>query len=270
LFNVLATRSTTRVLALLISGCALLGLAIGSFLNVVIYRVPRHQSIVKPRSACPNCGAAILERDNIPVLSWLLLRGLCRNCKTPISRRYPLVELACSALFAGAAARLGYNWVLPAMLVLMASLLALSCIDVELLLLPKLIVYPTLAAVALLLLLDAVISSEWSKLFVAGLCAIGWFVAFFGLNFANPRYLGFGDVRLALVLGLGLGWFGWRYVVLGFFAANLIGALIGIALLSTKRMSRDQQIPYGVFLAVGAALALYAGPEILSPLQRFH
>jgi leader peptidase (prepilin peptidase) / N-methyltransferase len=258
------------VLALLIVGCALFGLAIGSFLNVVIYRVPRHQSIVKPRSACTNCGVAILERDNIPLVSWLLLRGQCRNCKTPISRRYPLVELTCSALFAGAAARLGYNWDLPAMLVLMASLLALSCIDVELMLLPKLVVYPTLAALAALLLLDALITREWSHLFVAGVCAFGWFAAFFALNFANPRYLGFGDVRLAPVLGLGLGWLGWRYVVLGFFAANFIGAVIGIALLSTKRLSRDQPIPYGVFLALGAAFSLYAGPEILSPLQRFH
>jgi leader peptidase (prepilin peptidase)/N-methyltransferase len=258
------------VLALLIGGCALFGLTIGSFLNVVIYRVPRHESIVSPRSACPTCGTAIRERDNIPVLSWLLLRGRCRSCHSPISRRYPLVELACSALFAGAAARLGYNWDLPAMLVLLASLLALACIDVELLLLPKLIVYPALAGVTGLLILAALLTNDWSRLGVASLCAVGWFVVFFALNFANPRYLGFGDVRMAPMLGLGLGWLGWRYVVLGFFAGNLIGALTGIALIATKRMSRDQQIPYGVFLALGAAFAIFAGPEILAPLQRFH
>jgi leader peptidase (prepilin peptidase)/N-methyltransferase len=246
------------------------GLTIGSFLNVVIYRVPRHESIVSPRSACPTCGTAIRERDNIPVLSWLLLRGRCRSCHSPISRRYPLVELACSALFAGAAARLGYNWDLPAMLVLLASLLALACIDVELLLLPKLIVYPALAGVTGLLILAALLTNDWSRLGVASLCAVGWFVVFFALNFANPRYLGFGDVRMAPMLGLGLGWLGWRYVVLGFFAGNLIGALTGIALIATKRMSRDQQIPYGVFLALGAAFAIFAGPEILAPLQRFH
>lgn len=258
------------MLALLIGGCALFGLTIGSFLNVVIYRVPRHESIVSPRSACPTCGTAIRERDNIPVLSWLLLRGRCRSCHSPISRRYPLVELACSALFAGAAARLGYNWDLPAMLVLLASLLALACIDVELLLLPKLIVYPALAGVTGLLILAALLTNDWSRLGVASLCAVGWFVVFFALNFANPRYLGFGDVRMAPMLGLGLGWLGWRYVVLGFFAGNLIGALTGIALIATKRMSRDQQIPYGVFLALGAAFAIFAGPEILAPLQRFH
>lgn len=256
------------MLGLLIGGCALFGLVIGSFLNVVIYRVPRHESIVSPRSACPTCGVAILERDNIPVLSWLLLKGRCRNCQSPISKRYPLVELTNAALFAGAAARLGYNWDLPAFLVLFASLLALACVDVELLLLPKLIVYPTLVSVAGLLTLAAGLNNEWHYLYVAGLCAVGWFVAFFALNALNPRYLGFGDVRLAPVLGLGLGWFGWRYVVLGFFAANLVGALIGITLIATKRIRRDQQIPFGVFLAMGTAFAIYAGPEIVTHFHR--
>ena len=89
------------------------------------------------------------------------------------------------------------------------------------------------------------------------------------MNFVSPRILGFGDVRLAPVLGLALGWLGWRYVVLGFFSANVIGLAIGIFLIATKRRRRDQQIPYGVFLALGAALAIYAGPELLAPLQRF-
>jgi leader peptidase (prepilin peptidase)/N-methyltransferase len=257
------------VLALLIVGCGLFGLAIGSFLNVVIYRVPRQLSIVSPRSACPTCSTPILERDNIPVLSWLLLRGRCRTCHSPISARYPLVELACAGLFAGAAARTGFNWDLPAFLVLLASLLALACIDLELLLLPKSIIYPTLVAETGLLLLAAAVTGEWHRLLVAAICAASWFVLFFALNFASPRYLGFGDVRLAPLLGLGLGWLGWRYVVLGFFLANLVGALIGIFLIATKRMNRDQPIPYGVFLAMGAAIAIYAGPALLSPFQRF-
>ncbi len=130
------------MLGVLIGLMAFLGLAIGSFLNVVIYRVPRGLSIVSPRSACPTCGAPIKERDNLPVLSWLLLRGRCRNCRSSISTRYPLVELACAGLFAGTAARFGYSWDLPAFLVLSAGLLALSSIDVEMMLLPRKIVYP--------------------------------------------------------------------------------------------------------------------------------
>jgi leader peptidase (prepilin peptidase)/N-methyltransferase len=177
--------------------------------------------------------------------------------------------MANAALFAGTAARLGFNWDLPAFLVLFAGLLALACIDVELLILPKLIVYSVLAAVAGLLTLAAGLSGAWHELWVAGVFALGWFAVFFVLNFLSPRYLGFGDVRLAPVLGLGLGWFGWKFVVLGFFSANLIGAIVGSFLIATKKMSRDQQIPYGVYLALGAAVAIFAGPEIVTHFHRY-
>jgi leader peptidase (prepilin peptidase)/N-methyltransferase len=257
------------MLGLLIGLCAVLGLLVGSFLNVVIYRVPRNESIVSPRSSCPACGAPIRERDNIPVVSWLLLRGRCRQCQAPISARYPLVELACAALFAGTAARFGYRWDLPAYLALFAGLLALSCIDVERMILPKKIVYPLTILVAALLLLAAAETGNWHAYVVGAICAAGWFVVFFALNYASPRVLGFGDVRLSLVLGLSLGWLGVGYVLLGFFAANVIGAVVGITLIATKHMERQSRIPYGVFLASGCALAVFAGPELLRPFTHY-
>jgi len=258
------------MLGALIGTCALFGLAVGSFLNVVIYRVPRNESIVSPRSKCPSCAAPIKDRDNIPVVSWLLLKGRCRNCGVPITPRYLYVELAGGALFAGAAARLGFRWDLPAVLILLAGLLALACIDLEHLILPKKVVYPTLVLVAGLLTLAAAETHQWHNLLVAAISAVAWFVVFYLLNFASPRLLGFGDVRLALVLGLGLGWFGWRYVVLGFFAANLLGAILGLTLIAMKKMTREQPIPYGVFLALGAALAIFAGPEIVPLFSNIH
>ena len=228
------------MLGALIGLCGILGLAIGSFLNVVIYRVPRNESIVSPRSACPACGTPIRERDNIPVVSWLLLQGRCRDCQAPISARYPLVELACGALFAGTAARFGYQWDLPAFLALFAGLLALSCIDVERLILPKKIVYPLTIVVAALLLLAAAATGKWHSFVVGLICAAAWFALFFALNLIDPKYLGFGDVRLSLVLGLALGWLGVGYALLGFFAANVIGAVVGISLIATKRIEHGE------------------------------
>jgi leader peptidase (prepilin peptidase)/N-methyltransferase len=258
------------VLALLIVGCGLLGLAVGSFLNVVIYRVPRNESVVSPRSHCPTCSAPIKEYDNIPVISWLMLRGRCRTCQATISPRYLVVELISAALFSGLAARMGYVWELPAFMIFLASLLALSCIDIELLVLPKKVIYPSLLLVTVLLVLASGADHDWDRLLMGACSAVGWFVLFFSMNFASPRILGFGDVRLAPLLGLALGWLGWRYVVLGFFGANVIGAVIGISLIAAKRMTRDQPIPYGVFLAAGAALAIFGGPEILSHFSSIH
>jgi leader peptidase (prepilin peptidase)/N-methyltransferase len=257
------------MLGLLIGLCSLLGLAVGSFLNVVIYRVPLGQSVVSPRSACRSCGTPIAERDNVPVVSWVLLRGRCRACDEPISIRYPLVELACAGLFAGTAARFGYDWALPAFLALFAGLLALSCIDIERMILPKKVVYPMSVLVAGLLLMAAALTGRWHNLLMGVICAVGWFVVFYLMFVISPPLLGFGDVRLAPVLGLALGWLGPRFVLLGFFAANLIGASVGIALIVTRRMTRQQQLPYGVFLALGCAVAVFAGPEILHPFARY-
>jgi leader peptidase (prepilin peptidase)/N-methyltransferase len=174
-----------------------------------------------------------------------------------------------AGLFAGLAARFGWNWALPAYLALFAGLVALSWIDVERLLLPRAIIYPTLVIVTALLLLASAANHDWHSMWVAAVCAAGWWMFFWALNFISPRWLGYGDVRLAPLLGLALGWLGVRYVILGFFAANLIGAVIGVALIAAGRIERPQRIPYGVFLALGTALAVYAGPEILSNVASY-
>jgi leader peptidase (prepilin peptidase)/N-methyltransferase len=180
-----------------------------------------------------------------------------------------MIELMCGGLFAGCAARVGYDGILPALLVLMASLLALAAIDLELLILPKAIIYPSLAMLCVAVVVDASVTGQWHSLLIAASCAVGWFIFFFILNFVSPRSLGFGDVRLSPLLGLGLGWFGVRYVLLGFFAGNLVGAVVGLTLIAMKKMKRSQPVPYGVFLAVGVAIAIFAGPELLAPFRNY-
>ena len=255
---------TRVVVTPLLIYCAILGLAVGSFLNVVIYRVPRQLSIVRPRSACPSCSNPISNRDNIPLISWIVLRGKCRHCHSPISIRYPLVEVTTAALFVLTTWRIGAHLDLVAFLILDASLLALALIDLEMLLLPRSIVYPALVSVAAVLLLTAAVDHQWRRLFVAALCSLAWFAVFFVMNLVSPRSLGFGDVRLSPLLGLALGWLGVGAVLLGFFTANVVGALVGVTLIATKRIRRDQPIPYGVFLAIGAVFTVLMGPMLLS------
>ncbi len=241
-------------------GCA--GLAVGSFLNVVIYRVPRHESLLRPGSHCPDCGHELSARDNVPVVSWLMLRRRCRYCREPIAARYPSVELGTMALFLVATARLGLSAPLPAYLIWLSGLLALALIDAEHLVLPRSIVYVTFALTEVLLLGASAAAHDWRRLGVAALCGVIWSGVFFVINFLSPRYLGFGDVRLALLLGVGLGWLGVGHVIVGFFLANLLGALIGLSLIAAGKLRRDQPIPYGIFLATGSALALFLGPAL--------
>src|SRR5437870_13300245 len=144
--------------------CGVLGLAVGSFLNVVIHRVPRKESVVQPRSRCPRCGTQLADRDNVPVVSWVLLRGRCRTCGEPISPRYPLVELATAALFVAVALRFGADWAVPAFLLFFASLLAISLIDLEHYIIPNRIVYPTLFGGFALLVVAAAAGGNWEAL----------------------------------------------------------------------------------------------------------
>jgi leader peptidase (prepilin peptidase) / N-methyltransferase len=244
--------------------CGLIGLAVGSFLNVVIYRVPRKESVVAPRSACPSCGTSIANRDNIPVLSWLLLGGKCRTCRAGISPRYILVEAFTALLFVGAAFRFGAHWDLPAFLVVLAGLLALAFTDLEHFLLPIRIVYPVLFMEAALLVLAAATTGQWSRLGVAAATGAVATALFYGIHFLNSKWMGFGDVRLSGVIGLALGWLGAGIALLGFFLGFLLGALVGVALILAKRIDPKSHIPFGVFLALGAFIAVYAGHPLVN------
>ena len=251
--------------AVLIIGAVLYGLVVGSFLNVVIYRVPKKESIVKPPSCLPGCGHRIETRDNIPVVSWLLLRGRCRYCSMRISIRYPLVELLTAALFLMVALRFGWSWTLPAMLIFVSGLVALSFTDLDHLLLPRAIVYPWGAMVFAALLLAAAVQGTWHRLLIAILCAAVEFAVLFTIHFLSPRSMGFGDVRFAPVIALALGWLGWRYAFWGFLAANLIGAIVGLILIGMGRTGRKTPIPFGVFLSIGAVVAIVFGGLIHYP-----
>lgn len=242
---------------------AVFGLVIGSFLNVVVYRVPAGKSIVSPPSACPSCGTRITARDNVPVLSWLALRGKCRSCSARISARYPLIELLTGVAFALVGARFGASWSLPAELAFTAGLIALASVDLERYLLPRAILYPTAVIVVAGLVTAAGAQGQWRRLGIAFLCALGSFAVFFTINFIRPAWMGFGDVRLAALIGLALGWLGVGVVIVGFMAANLLGAFVGIGLMARGRASRKTALPYGVFLAAGSLFAVLAGAPVV-------
>jgi leader peptidase (prepilin peptidase)/N-methyltransferase len=201
------------------------GLLIGSFANVVIYRVPEGRSIVRPPSGCPACGSRVRSRDNIPVISWVVLRGRCRDCHAPISLRYPAVEALVGALFAGVGLRFGISWTGVGEAALAAGLVVLAFIDLEHLLLPKKIVYATLTVVAVVFVAGAATGTQWHRLLVAAISAVVPWALFFVINFVSPRAMGFGDVRLALLIGFGLGWLGAGYAFLGFIVASVLGSV---------------------------------------------
>lgn len=243
---------------------ALLGLAVGSFLNVVIYRVPKSESVVRPRSHCPSCGTELAERDNIPVLSWLLLRGRCRTCHQPISARYPLVELLTAGVFLVMLAQFGFTWQLPAYLYLVAIGVALAFIDIDAHRLPDAITLPSYPVLALLLLLPTIASGDWGDYVRALLAAAALFAFYFALVLVYPAGMGFGDVKLAGLLGLMLGYQGWGQVVVGGFLGFAIGSVVGVTVMLATRSGRKTKIPFGPSMLVGALLALIFGGSLWS------
>lgn len=243
--------------------CGVFGLLVGSFLNVVIWRVPRHESVVAPGSHCPGCDTPLGAIENVPVLSWVALRGKCRHCGTRISPRYPLVELLTAGLWVAMAARFGATWDLPPYLVLVSGLVALSMIDLDHFLLPNRVMYPTGIAMTAFFVLAAALDDSWGDLGRALLCGAVAFLIFFVIHLISPRGMGFGDVRLSFVLGIALGWLSWRHVYLGLFLGFLLGAVVGVALIAIGVRTRKDHVPFGPFLAAGAVVAILAGGELL-------
>jgi leader peptidase (prepilin peptidase) / N-methyltransferase len=244
---------------LLLVFTGLLGLVVGSFLNVVIWRVPRGESIVSPPSHCPACDRPIRPRDNVPVLSWLVLRGRCRACAEPISARYPAVELLTAAVFVVLAVRLGFDAALPAYLYLGAVGVALALIDLDVKRLPNAIVLPSYGVAVVLLGIAAVAEGEWSNLLRALLGMVALFGFYFLLVLVYPKGMGFGDVKLAGVLGLYLGYLGWAEVITGGFLGFLFGGVVGGALMALQKAGRKSQIPFGPFMLAGTLAAILAG-----------
>lgn len=240
-----------------------LGLLIGSFLNVVIWRVPRGESIVRPPSACPACGHPVRPLDNVPVVSWLLLGRRCRDCREPISARYPLVEAGTAVLFVLVALRFGLAWELPAYLYLAAVGVALALIDLDVHRLPNAIVLPSYPVVAGLLLVATWGSGgDWGAFGRALIGGAALFALYGLLRVIYPRGMGLGDVKLAGVLGVALAWLGWGSLAIGAFAAFLVGGVFSILLLATGRATRKSGIPFGPWMLLGAAIGIGWGEHL--------
>ena len=233
----------------------LLGLCLGSFLNVVVYRLPRHESLVRPGSHCPGCGAAIRWYDNIPVVSWLALRGKCRACGTDISPRYIIVEAVTGVAFTLAMWRFGLAWPLLVAWFFIAAMVAIAFIDYDHMIIPNRIVLPG-AAIGLAASVALHPQRWWVYLVAAG----GGALFFFGLAMLWPGGgMGMGDVTMALFMGVVLG----TSILVAFFVAFLLGSAVGIYLMVVLKRSRKDKVPFGPFLAVGAVLAVFLGETIL-------
>ena len=232
---------------------------VGSFLNVVIHRLPRGESLVHPRSRCPSCETQIAGYDNIPVVSWLLLRGRCRHCGARISARYPAVELITALVFAAVVLVRGFDDDLIIELPFVAALIALAGIDLDHKLLPNKIVYPlAIWGIVAVLIADR---GDFVEHLVAG---AGAFLFLFAAVLAYPRGMGMGDVKLAGAMGIYLGASVIPALLIGF----LSGSVVGIAIIAREGAeARKKAVPFGIFLALGGIVGVLAGPELIDAYQ---
>ena len=252
---------------------ALLGLIVGSYLNVVIYRLPLGISTVLPRSRCPACGAAIRARDNVPVVSFLLLRGRCQACGARISRRYPLIEGAAGLLFLGSFLRFGVSWEAVAGALFCALMVVLALIDLDHMILPDVLTWP---GIAVGILLQPLLSwarlgdGPWRALAGGALGAAvgagillavwaGWYLL------RHEEGMGLGDVKMLAAIGAFLGWQG---VLVSLFFGALSGAVVGLALMAWRGGDLKSKLPFGTFLAMGGLIALFAGERIVAAYAR--
>lgn len=231
----------------------ILGLLIGSFLNVVIHRVPAGESLIRPGSRCPSCGQSIKPWHNVPVLSWIALRGSCAYCRTRISVRYPLVEAGTAALFTTVVLHFPHQQKLwPALLWFAAISIALAAIDLDVKRLPDAITLPSYAVIAGLLLIPA--DGHALARGAEGAAALG---AFYGVIWLlTPAAMGFGDVKFAVIIGAITGYVSWGTLLVGAFGAFVIGSVVGVALLASGRAGRRTAVPFGPFMALGAWVSL--------------
>jgi len=249
------------------------GLLIGSFLNVVIYRVPIGMSVISPASACPNCGAGIHAYDNVPVVAWLALRGKCRNCSAPISARYPLVELGTGVFFFVVSLPLAAQLAaiqptvdviasgvaLFAFLYLAAISIALSFIDIEHHRLPDAIVLPSYLVGIVLLATSCILVGDYDALIRAGIGLAAMAIGYFALALLWKGVMGLGDVKLAGVLGLYLGYSGWGALAVGSLGAFFLGGIFGLVLVLLRKTTRKSGIPFGPWMVLGAWVGILFG-----------
>lgn len=265
----------TYLIAFLVGVAGVFGLIIGSFLNVVAYRVPAHISLLR-ESRCPRCDAPVRPWQNIPVVSWIGLRGRCAKCRAAISWRYPLVELVTGVAFAGVtwwalspstdSPTSVAQWsALPftlAYLYFAAIGIVLTLIDLDTKRLPNVIVLPSYIVAGVLLTATSTVSGDWSAL---GRAAVGMVVlyGFYALlRRVRPGGMGGGDVKLAGVIGLYLGYLGWGALVVGSFAAFLLGGVFGIVLILARRAGRRTAIPFGPWMLAGSWVGIFAGESV--------
>ena len=233
----------------------LFGLAVGSFLNVVIYRLPRQESLARPGSHCPGCGTPIHWYDNVPLLSWLVLRGRCRGCKARISWRYPVVEAMTGSAFVISMWRFDLSWPLLVAWAFAAAMIVIAFIDYDHMIIPNRIVLP--GAVIGLAASIAIDPSRWWVYMVA---SVGAATFMFALVMLWPGGMGPGDVKMALFMGAVLG----VSVIVGLFAAFLFGSLAGVFMMAVMKRARNIMFPFVPYLAVGSMVALFLGEQITS------